>query len=296
MVQHILLLFINLVILANQNAEKSNCGINLDQGFIEVKDHKIYYEKSGNGTPVLLIHGGYLDNTMWDDQVECLNKNGFMTIRFDDTGHGKSVSGLEKVYSHEIIEVLLNKLKINKIDIVGLSWGTMMAVDYSLKYPKKVSKLILLSPGLSGWEYFKDERAKKNFEIRQIARENNDKALFIEYFQKNWTDGPGYDSLRIDPEIRKEIGEIMKRNMENHWKEDWSHLESPSAIERLGEINAATLIVTGKLDGKDIQMIAVKLDNEIENSKRIEIKNVAHTLNLEKPRKINRIIRKFLEN
>ena len=295
MTQHVILLLINLVMLPSQNTEEKCWKIDSDEDFIEVNDHKIYYEKSGFGKPVLLIHGGYLDNTMWDDQVEFLNKNGFMTIRFDDIGHGKSVSGKEKVYSHEIIETLLNELKINKVDIVGLSWGTMMAVDYSLKHPEKVNKLILISPGLSGWEYFKDERAKKNFEIRQVARKNNDKKLFVEYFQKNWTDGPSYDSLRIDPMIRKKIEEIMQRNMENHWNEDWSHLENPPAIERIDEIKTETLIVTGDLDGKDIQMIGEKLDKEIVDSKRIEIKNVAHTLNLEKPKKTNRIIRKFLK-
>ncbi len=295
MIQHIILLIINLVFLSNQNTHEKCWKINLDEDFVEIKDHKIYYEISGVGSPILLIHGGYLDNTMWDDQVEFLNKNGFMTIRFDDTGHGKSISGKEKVYSFEIIEAILNKCGIDKVGIIGLSWGTMMAVDYTLKYPEKVSKLILISPGLSGWEYFQDEKARKNFERRQIARKNNDKELFVEYFQKNWTDGPDYDSLRIDPEIRKRIGAIMRKNMENHWNEDWSNLEDPPAIEKIKELKPETLIITGKLDGKDIQMIGEKLDREIVNSKRIEIKNVAHTLNLEKPSKTNRIIRKFLK-
>jgi pimeloyl-ACP methyl ester carboxylesterase len=297
MLQDIILLLLNFAMLANPIPEECSCKINSDQDFVKVKDHKIYYEKSGSGIAVLLIHGGYLDHTMWDNQVEFLNINDFMTIRFDDIGHGKSISGKEKVYSHEIIAALLNEVKIDRVHIVGLSWGAMVAMDYTLEYPEKVGKLLLMSPGLNGWEYFKDEKAKSNYKKRQQAQKGNNKNLFVEYFQKNWTDGPDSDSLRIDPEVRNKIGEIMKRNVENHWNEDWSHLEEdPPAIERIDDIKAETLIVTGNLDGKDIQMIAEKLDNDIRNSRRVEIKKVAHTLSLEKPRKTNRIILKVLKN
>lgn len=288
--------FFNLLIVFNEQASEKNWKTTSDQGFITIKDHRIYYEKSGAGEAVLLLHGGYLDHTIWDAQVEYLNNKGFMTIRMDDLGHGKSISGKTRVYSYEIIEKLLNTCKIDKVNLVGLSWGTMMAVDFSLKYPDKVDKLILISPGLNGWEYFEDEQANKNFELRQIAREKKDKALFVEYFQKNWTDGPDYDSLRVDPAVRNTIGAIMKKNMEKHWNEDWSHLMDPPAIDRLKEIKTKTLIITGKLDGKDIQLIGKKLDDDIKISKRIEVSKVAHTLNLEKPRKTNRLIRKFLKH
>ena len=269
---------------------------NPQKNYITVKDHKIYYETSGNGSPVLLIHGGYLDHTMWDKQVKFLNKRGYMTIRFDDMGHVKSISGIQTIFGHEIVRELLETLKIDEVCIVGLSWGSMIAVDFALQFPDKAKKLILLSPGLSGWEYFKDKAAKRNFEQRQIAKKNNDKKAFVEYFQKNWTDGPQSDSLRIGIGIRQQIEHMIQYNATHHWNKNWSELMVPPDIGRLSDLKAETLIVTGNLDALDIHMIAEKFNSSVENSKWIKISNVTHTLNLEKPLKLNKILLRFLDN
>ena len=291
-----LILFVLFNTLSVLNQEVKKFDSDLAQDYLKIHDHQVFYETSGSGIPVVLIHGGYLDQTIWDSQVDFLNRRGFMTIRFDDIGHGKTISGESSVYGYEIIDGLLNELNLSKVNIVGLSWGTMMAVDFTLKFPEKVDKLSLISPGLNGWDYFQDEKAKSNFELRQRARANSDKEQFVEYFQKNWIDGPGCDSLRVHLGIRSRIRAIMMVNIEMHWGEDWSELLNPPAIERLAEINSQTLILTGNLDGQDIQLIAGKLDVEIVGYERIEIDNVAHTLNLENPNKTNHLIYKFLKN
>lgn len=267
----------------------------IDRGFIKVKGHQIYYEDAGVGEPVFFIHGGYLDQTIWDQQVDFFNKKGFRTIRFDDVGHGKSKAGQSDLYGYEIISALADTFGLEKINLIGLSWGAMLATDYALEYPEKTRRLILISPGLNGWEYFKDTKAEQNFKQRQLARENGDKKLFVEYFQKNWTDGPNCDSLRVKPMVRKNIENIILKNTKDHWQEDWSKLIKPPAIDRLDVLKTSTLVITGILDGQDIQMIATLLEKEVENLQRIEIKKVAHTLNLEKPKKTNRIIHKFLK-
>ena len=67
-----------------------------EANYIKIKDHKIYHELSGEGIPVILIHGGYLSSEIWNNQISFLNKNGFMTIVFDDLGHGKTIRGNEE--------------------------------------------------------------------------------------------------------------------------------------------------------------------------------------------------------
>ena len=61
--------------------------------------------------------------------------------------------------------------QIEKINLVGLSWGAILATDFALEYPERVEKLILLSPGLSGWDYFQDKDSERNFQLRQQAKQ-----------------------------------------------------------------------------------------------------------------------------
>ena len=48
----------------------------------------LFYEESGAGPAVILIHGGMLDHRMWDPQLEALS--GFRIIRYDVAAHGRS--------------------------------------------------------------------------------------------------------------------------------------------------------------------------------------------------------------
>lgn len=125
----------------------------------------------------------------------------------------------------------------------------MIALDFALNNPKSLDKLILISPGLNGWNYFQDPKAEENFNQRQIAKINNDKNSFVEYFQKNWTDGPNQSTQRINVKLRNDIGEILLNTVENHWEENWSKL---STNTNWSSIEAKTLIITGTLDAIDI--------------------------------------------
>lgn len=262
-----------------------------DSGYIQIEDSKIYYEVSGEGNPVFLLHGGYLSLKIWEDQISYLSRNGYKTIAFDDLGHGKTINGQVDLYGYQIIEELRKKLGLEKISLVGLSWGAMLSIDYALNYPERIAKLVLISPGMNGWDYFQDTRAQENFNNRQIAKTQNDVKAFIQYFQRNWTYGPGKDSTRLGKKVRRNISNIMTSSVKNHWDEDWSMLSNKTDWD---SIMSETLIISGKLDAIDIMMISEKYVHVIPNSKWVEIENVGHTMIVEKPSKINRILRNFL--
>lgn len=289
----ILYSFIFLMTISTVSCQKESSNKFVNKGFLTVKDHKVYYEAIGTGVPILLIHGGYLNLEAWNEQVAFLNNNGFRTIVFDDLGHGNTINGKEQLYGYDIIDALRKKFEIKKLNIVGLSWGSMLALDFALNKPNNIDKLVLISPGRNGWNYFQDHKAEQNFEKRQKAKDLGDKKGFVEYFQKNWTDGPSQSPNRVPKIIRNTIENLLLNTVENHWNEDWSSL---SKNTEWTSIKARTLMVTGGLDAIDIHEIAKLYNNEINNIKWIEIKNAAHTLNIEKPDEINRIILKFLSN
>ena len=57
----------------------------LETGFIEVNGTQLYYETLGEGHPLVLIHGGYMDRRMWDDQFSIFAER-YRMIRYDVRG------------------------------------------------------------------------------------------------------------------------------------------------------------------------------------------------------------------
>ena len=82
-----IILFILITIFACKPGEKSAI-----DSYLKVGNARIHYKVNGDGEPVLFIHGGYLDLSMWDSQIEDLSKAGFHVIRYSDIGHGKTES------------------------------------------------------------------------------------------------------------------------------------------------------------------------------------------------------------
>lgn len=108
---------------------------------------QIYYETYGdkNKNPTLLIHGLGADHNMWKPQISTYPKYGLYLIVPDIRGHGKS----SKVSKFNIddcandIFTLVKTLKIESVNIVGISMGGIIAQQFTLNYPNNVDKLII---------------------------------------------------------------------------------------------------------------------------------------------------------
>jgi proline iminopeptidase len=135
-----------------------------------VNGHKLWYEIEGKGEPILLIPGGPGNShTYFHPWFSELAKN-FQVIYFDAYGRGKSERAKSPdEYSFkgdvEDIEGLRKALGFEKWDILGHSYGGMVAQQYALDYPNSVNKLILISTFYSG-EMWQENDNSCNYEIR----------------------------------------------------------------------------------------------------------------------------------
>lgn len=266
-------------------------------GYIPIADHQIYYKSIGEGHPIVFLHGGYLSCEMWENQMTFFATKGFRAIAYDDLGHGKTKDGIVEVLAHEVLEVLMDSLEIKEAHLVGLSWGAMIGVDFCLEHPKRVKKMVLTSPGLNGWEYFQDSLAAINNQLRQKAKQQADTTVFVELFMRNWTDGPAQKRDRLPPKVRNDIRDIMTKTVTNHWNKNWSSLlQNPPARQRLSKIKQPILLIQGELDAIDIQQIIEVYQENLPNAYRLDIPNVAHTLNLEVGDFYNRMVFGFLKD
>ena len=94
---------------------------------------------------IILIHGFPFNKSMWDIQVEALKEN-YRVIAYDIRGHGNSDPGVDDFFIEVFVMDLLRlmeKLRIEKSILCGLSLGGYIALNAILKYPDRFDGLIL---------------------------------------------------------------------------------------------------------------------------------------------------------
>jgi hypothetical protein len=118
-------------------------------GFVESNGTQLYYEMMGEGHPLVLIHGGYMDRRMWDDQFAVFAQH-YRVIRYDVRGFGRTALPPVPYTDREDLSHVLSFLGLAKTYLMGLSLGGEIALDFTLDYPDMVDALILVGSSISG--------------------------------------------------------------------------------------------------------------------------------------------------
>lgn len=260
-------------------------------GWAPVNGARLYYEMSGAGKPLLLIHAGVADSRMWDAQFVPLAER-FQMLRYDMRGFGRSImpSGSFSHYGDAL--ALLDHLGVETAVLVGISFGSSVAVDAALAAPDRVQALVLGAPmaGIAPSErmrqFWRDEAAA-------LAREEADTA--VELNLRLWVDGPQRQPEQVDSAVRQQVAAMQRHIFEMTIPEDAEEMElEPEANGRLAEITVPTLVLAGKLDLPEVVEHARYLTDILANAQHTTIPDVAHMLNMEAPAQFNQLIMAFL--
>ena len=121
--------------------------LNIPAKKVHVGDIDIAYKMLGKGDPILLFNGASDNMNAWDPSFLRSLSSNHTVIVFDSRGIGNTTIG-SKPYSMEQLANdtagLLDALKIQKADVMGYSLGSMTAQQYTISYPEKVNRLILV--------------------------------------------------------------------------------------------------------------------------------------------------------
>jgi pimeloyl-ACP methyl ester carboxylesterase len=117
-------------------------------GYVAIADNaQIYYAIHGNGSPVVLLHGGLGNSDHWAFQVPDLAKT-HRVIVLDSRNQGRSTFSKTKVtyqtMANDVIAVM-DELKLARVAVVGWSDGAAIALELGLRHPKRVSKLFVFA-------------------------------------------------------------------------------------------------------------------------------------------------------
>jgi 3-oxoadipate enol-lactonase len=267
----------------------------LQTGFVEVDGGKLYYEANGDGPALVLIHAGFLDSRMWDNQFRLYSKN-YKTIRYDVRGYGKSDIAKAKFSDHQDLRALLTHLNVAHATVIGVSNGGRIALDFAVEHPERVDSLILVSPGVSGYKVSgpEEERLWKEFEEQMKPQEVADRegriADAVEMDVNAW-------AAAQDPASRQRIREIAMDNFHVQADNPWQYTQRPDppAFQRLSDIHVPTLFIVGD---KDVPAQILEVDNihlRIPGSRKILIEGADHIPNMSKPKEFDRTVLDFLK-
>lgn len=272
----------------------------LSEGYIQVGDSKIYYERGGGNAdgidPVILLHAGFLDANMWKDQVQEFKKH-FPLVAIDIPGHGRTQNDTIRLQPADFIKVVMDSLQISKASFVGVSFGASCATEFAIAHPERVKKLVLVASGISGWEtkFPYDTIVTKYLTSFFGLIENKDSVAAAEVFTQTWFDGPFRTPQQVNDSARRYVYETTLGNIRSHKVRGWPIFAEPPAINNLSKITGSTLIIHGDKDMPLITSTSMYLEKNIRGAKRIMIPGTGHMLNMEAPAQFNKAVIDFLD-
>jgi 3-oxoadipate enol-lactonase len=259
----------------------------------EINGAQLYYEMKGEGHPLLLLHAGVADSRMWDDQFDLFAQK-FQVVRFDYRGFGRSNMPPGSFSRFEDVRALLDFLGIESTFVLGISFGGLIGLDFTLAYPDYVRALILGAPSVSGEA--PSERVRQFWDEEDAAYESGDLEGATELNVRLWVDGPHRRPEEVDSAVREKVREMQMNIFLKEMPDEAEEIPlSPPAVERLDQLNIPVLLLVGSLDLEEKVALLDTLESRIPGSKKVVIPDVAHMLNMEKPHLFNQSVLDFLK-
>ena len=250
-----------------------------------------YYSFIDNNTePLVFIHGVGLDHKMWDSQVNSLSDHSIIT--YDLLGHGKTPYNKEEITLNDFsdqLDYLLKFLKIDKINLVGFSLGSLIALDFASKFQHKLKSLTVIGTT------YKRTTEQKDLVIERFEQAKLNKPISKQALKRWFTD----KYLNDHPEIYDQFIKILTKEGDDHlnflkaYKLFAYHQDD---IDIIKNIKTKTLVMTGSSDSGSTVQMSKSLSDDLINSSFIEINNGKHLCSIECADDVNINLKNFINN
>lgn len=254
----------------------------------------LYYEVGGKsrGVPVVFIHGFTLDARMWEPQWKAFGKS-FRTVRYDVRGFGRSAEVRDPHDPAADLLALLDHLKIERAHLVGLSMGANIALNFAVRYPQRVLKVVAAAPNLDGFTDYTPELFAAFGQVFGAVAQSG----WNETTQNLWLKVPLLQ-LQTPYASRQALVEQMVRSYNGDQFVNPAaapQYGQPPTLERLGELKAHVLVIVGDRDEESIRRIGNIIAQKAPNAQRLLLAEAGHLSNLDQPDRFNIAVLRFLE-
>ena len=293
--------FIALSILTS--CEKSQ-ELTIEEGLREINGTQLYTKVMGEGEPIVILHGGPgMDHTYFLPQMAELAET-HKLIFFDQRVSGRSALDVDSAaitMRHFIddIEEIRKTFNLGKMNLMGHSWGGLLAMFYGITYPENLKSLMILNSTPASSELMAKtlprltpEDSLQRLEIlNSDAFKNRESAAFEKLLRINFR-GAFYDRSLADSltlTFQPGFAETSLK-LKNLYKD----IASYDIHHDLSKINCPTLVVHGDHDDNPLEG-SQKVHESISNSKFVLLKNCGHFPFVERPKEFFGVIRDFLQ-
>jgi pimeloyl-ACP methyl ester carboxylesterase len=252
----------------------------------------LYYKKTGEGYPIILISGCNGDHqSVWPlSIVNALTKH-FQVIQFDNRGVGQSDQP-DIPYSIEMLADdtagLMQALQIEEAHVVGYSMGGQIAAKLAEKYPRKVNKLVTCV------SYANINAHVKLFgKILMELHESNLSESVIEKIGLPWIFSNQYLEKNVDS-LQQAKEDATPKSWIGFKRQFAAQCAFTSEAECFKKIKAHTLFIAGEEDLICPPADVKKFANLIPHSQMVVFPEAGHLLALEYPDKLAQVISNFL--
>lgn len=233
-----------MILYVNQTTPTNMTEKKFQSGYSEVNGLKMYYEIYGEGSPLVLIHGGGSTiQTTFGNIIPLLSKSR-QVIAMDLQAHGRTgdrSADLSFEQDADDIAMLLQNLQISKADFLGYSNGGNTLIEIALRHPAIINKMIIAS------SFYKRSAAAPQF------WEGFDHAT-IDMMPQSLKDG----FLKVNND-EKALQNMFNKDVQRMKKfRGWSD-------EQMKSINAPALIINGNNDVGSVEH-AVEMYRVVSNA------------------------------
>lgn len=264
-------------------------------GTVDVPGARLAYDTAGVGPALVLLHAGICDRRMWDDVWVPLARR-YRVVRYDTRGYGETRLLDDRPYSNRAdLVAVLDHLGIDRAALVGVSRSGAIVIDTTLEYPERVSALVPVAAGLSGFEAPLTPAEEAAFAELERLEEVGEHDALVEAEMRVWVDGIGGSPDRV-PGIRARVAAMDLEAYRDHAAEPEHRVVTldPPAAGRLGEIRVPTLVIVGDLDAPETQATARHIADGVAGARLEVLHGVAHLPPMEEPERFVELVEGFV--
>jgi len=288
------------------------------ESHIKVDSTSLYVRVIGKGKPVIVLHGGPdFDHSYLLPDLDKL-KDAFRLIYYDQRGRGKSAENVrpEDVTLRSDLDDLdrvRQHFRLNSAVLLGHSWGTVLALEYALRHPARVSHLILMNPAPASaadlaafrktyLEKIGPDMDRQREIVASAAYQAGDpEAVIARYrihFKPSLARADDYERLMatMQAAFRRQGSEgiVKARAVEDRLMRDTWEIPGYDLAPKLRSVGIPTLVIAGDHDFFPIA-VAAHIAEALPNGKLVTMKNCGHFAYLECPGEVRNAIRRFLQ-
>ena len=283
------------------------------EGRIPFKGHSTWYTIVGEGEepgklPLLLLHGGPGGAHDYMESMGELARGGRRVIMYDQLGCGKSpVPPDPDMWTVELfieeVDAVRQALGLERLHILGQSWGGMLGMEYALTQPDGVESLVICdSP--ARMDLWVEEANRLRAELPPEVQ-----ATLLKHEQDGTTDDPAYEEACLvfynRHVCRVPWSESVARSFAQMPNEVYMTMNGPSEFHcigtlrtwdvtpRLGEITIPTLVISGRYD-EATPRISQEVSDGIPGSEWVLFEESSHMPHEEEPERFRQVVGDFL--